>query len=147
MITYTFDISPERIKDAEKALAALLPLLHKRSKVVHVQAAGDATPIAVPREALAIMIEVLRQMTHGGASALVPIDKELTTQQAADMLHVSRPFVIGLLGSGVIPSSKVGRHRRVKALDIVTYKQADELTRTARLDELTAEAQRLGLGH
>ena len=147
MITYTLDISPERMKDAEKALTALLPLLRKRSKVVHVQAAGNATPIAVPREALAIMIEVLRQMSNGGASALVPMDEELTTQQAADMLHVSRPFVIGLLDSGVIPSRKVGKHRRVKALDLVMYKQADELTRKTRLDELTAEAQRLGLGY
>lgn len=147
MITFTLNASTKRIRDVETALAVLAPLVTKSAQFVHLQLEGREKSVAVPKEALAIVVEVLRQLSHGGTAALVSLDEELTTQQAADMLNVSRPYLIGLLDSGALPSRKVGKHRRVKALDVIRYKQADEQVRRARLDELTAEAQKLGLGY
>jgi excisionase family DNA binding protein len=147
MMTFSLNASTERIRDAEATLTALLPLVSKRSRYVYLQLEGSQQTITVPKDAINIVVEVLRQLSHGGSVALIQLDEELTTQQAADLLNVSRPYLIGLLDSGVLPSRKVGKHRRVKALDLITYKQADEQIRKARLDELTAEAQRLGLGY
>lgn len=147
MTTFTLNASAERVRDIEMALSALSPLVNKRGRYVHLQLESSGQSIAIPREAVKIVVAVLRQMTQGGTAALIPLDEELTTQQAADMLNVSRPYLIGLLDSGAIPSRKVGKHRRIKALDLIAYKQADTSLRQARLDELTAEAQRLGLGY
>jgi excisionase family DNA binding protein len=147
MTTFTLNASTERIRDVETALAVFAPLVSKRARFVHLQLEGREQSIALPKEAIAIVVEVLRQLSHGGTAALVSLDEDLTTQQAADMLNVSRPYLIGLSDSGALPSRKVGKHRRVKALDLIRYKQPDEQVRTARLDELTAEAQRLGLGY
>jgi excisionase family DNA binding protein len=147
MTTFTIDISPERARDAEVALRALLPFMNKRSKFIHMQLSGSAQSTAIPREAFTIVIDVLRHVAHGEPVAVVGLDTELSTQQAADILKVSRPYLIGLLDAGAIPSRKVGKHRRVKMADLITYQQAEEQTRKERLDELTAEAQRLGLGY
>jgi excisionase family DNA binding protein len=126
MMTFSLNASTERIRDAEATLTALLPLVSKRSRYVYLQLEGSQQTITVPKDAINIVVEVLRQLSHGGSVALIQLDEELTTQQAADLLNVSRPYLIGLLDSGVLPSRKVGKHRRVKALDLITYKQADE---------------------
>jgi excisionase family DNA binding protein len=147
MKTFTFATSSDSIVDAEKALTALLPLARKRGRYVHLQLMGSEQMIALSRETLTIVIEVLRQMTQGGATALVPLEEELSSQQAADILNVSRPYLIRLLDKGIIPSRKVGKHRRVLMNDLLAYKKSEENAQRVRLDELTAEAQRLGLGY
>lgn len=147
MTTFTFATSSDSIVDAEKALTALLPLARKRGRYVHFQLMGSEQMITLSRETLTIVIEVLRQMTQGGATALVPLEEELSSQQAADILNVSRPYLVRLLDKGVIPSRKVGKHRRVLMNDLLAYKKSEENAQRVRLDELTAEAQRLGLGY
>ena len=100
-------------------------------------------PVAVPRPAFDLLLEILREMGDGNAIAVVPIHAELTTQQAADLLNVSRPHLIQLLESfrfGTWAST-------VRAADVFAYKRRDDAARGAALDELAAEAQKHGLGY
>ena len=147
MVTITLNSSPERAHDAEQALKALLPLVKRKGRVVNLRSARGAETIELPREMLDVFLAMLRNVADGNSIAIMPLQAELTTQQAATMLNVSRPFLVGMLDAGTIPSRKVGTHRRVRLADVIAYQQADQLQRIKRLDELTAEAQRLGLGY
>jgi len=141
--------SAKTAEEAKTALRALAPVSRKRVRAVQVRSEGEpgAVSVTVPREAFDLFLEILGQMANGNAVTIVPVHAELTTQQAAELLNVSRPFLVKLLREGKIPSRKVGAHRRVRAEDLVAYKQRDEARRKAILDELTAEAEKHGLGY
>ena len=86
-----------------------------------------------------LFLELLRHIGSGDAVTLVPIQQMLTTQQAADLLNMSRPYLIRLIEKGDIPHSMVGRHRRLKAEDVFAYKAARDKTRSKAMDELIAD--------
>jgi excisionase family DNA binding protein len=86
-------------------------------------------------------------MASGNAVTIVPVHAELTTQQAAELLNVSRPFMVKLLEEGRMPFRLVGTRRRVRFEDLARFRQRDDEERSKVMDELTAEAQRLGLDY
>lgn len=83
-----------------------------------------------------LLMELLRHVGRGDAVTLVPVGQQLTTQQAADILNVSRPFLIGLLEKNEIPFELVGRHRRIRAADLFAYKEKRDARRSEALSEL-----------
>ena len=87
------------------------------------------------------------QMVQGNAGILLPVHSELTSQQAADLLNVARPFLIERLNQGEIPFRKVGIHRRIRLHALMGYQQAIDQQRVTVLDELSAQAQVLGMGY
>ncbi len=104
-------------------------------------------PIELPAGAVALLVDILDTMASGRGVTLIPENVELTTVQAADVLKVSRPFLIKLLEEGRIPYRKVGQHRRIRMDDVIAYKTAIDREREAILDELAAEAQEMNMGY
>lgn len=140
---------PEAAEEAKALLRFLESVPRpKAGPVVTVQSeGGGARTVTLPRKAFELFLEILGHMANGNAVTIVPVHAELTTQEAADILNVSRPFLIGLLKSGRIPFRPVGAHRRIRFNDLMKYKERDDAERRAIADELAAEAQRLGLGY
>jgi excisionase family DNA binding protein len=106
----------------------------------------DYEMVVVPKEALRLFVDLLNHMAEGNIVTLFPIHAELTTQEAADLINVSRPFLVKQLEEGKIPFTKPGKHRRVKFQDLMAYKSRVDSLRDLALDELVAIDQELGLG-
>lgn len=103
--------------------------------------------LVLPTSAARLLAQILTAMAEGDQIAVTQIQRELTTQQAADLLNVSRPFLVQLLETGEIPFHKVGAHRRVVYEDVVRYKDEIRARRRRALQELTAQAQELDMGY
>jgi excisionase family DNA binding protein len=106
---------------------------------------GSQDPLVVPRLTVIMLAQVLDALSKGRGVQIIPKDAELTTQQAADLLNVSRPYLIGLLESGRIPFRKVNRHRRITFEALMQYKRHDDLKRRAAADDLAQLSQELGI--
>jgi excisionase family DNA binding protein len=106
--------------------------------------AGDDV-LVVPREATVLLAKILGVLALGEGVNVTPDSAELTTQQAADFLNVSRPYLIKLLESGKIPFRLVGTHRRIRFRDLHDYRSRDDLARRRAADDLTELTQELGL--
>ncbi|PSB09811.1 DNA-binding protein [Pleurocapsa sp. CCALA 161] len=106
---------------------------------------GQQESLLIPAVAYELLIDILSQISQGNAVTLVPVQAELSTQQAANLLNVSRPYLIKLLESSEIPHRKVGKHRRILAQDLYEYKANIDAKRSQSLDELTALSEELDL--
>lgn len=126
-----------------------LSSLKKRDRIKIVVRAGDdeSSAIELPRAAVNLLARILTEMAEGNAVTLIPIHAELTTQQAASMLGVSRPFLIQQMEAKKIPFRKIGTHRRIRFKDVMDYKHRIDADREKVLDQLAAEAQELKMGY
>lgn len=121
--------------------------LAHRPVEVHIQEGDHTEVVVLPASTLPLLNHILEYMAQGSSVSVLPSESELTTQQAADLLNVSRPFLIGLLEQGEIPFRKVGKHRRMLLSDVLSYKRRNIRERLSALEELEAQAQELGLGY
>ena len=124
-------------RDSGRALSALT----KRDLRVHIPETNE--DITLPAPAVRLLVDLLSEMAEGNAVALIPIHAELTTQQAADLLGVSRPFLIKLLEIGRLPFRKVGTHRRILFKDVAAYKRELDRKRQSNFDRLATQARNL----
>ncbi|MEU9286407.1 helix-turn-helix domain-containing protein [Streptomyces sp. NPDC048275] len=142
---------PDGLEEAEAAARALRHVKkylaeHEGEDMITATAeGGEKEELLLPRGAVELLATVLAHMAAGRAVSVVPAHAELTTQQAADLLNVSRPFLIGLLNSGEIEYRTVGTHRRVRAESLLDYRRRDDQARREAADELTALNQEMGL--
>lgn len=136
----------QQAKDASRRLAAHLQE-HRSFQVQLSKGDGPSEAVELPAAASRLLVDVLTQMGQGNTVTITPVSAELTTQQAADLLNVSRPYLIGLLTEGQIPFRMVGTHRRILFHDLMEYKKCNDEARMRTLDELAAQAQELNMGY
>ena len=108
---------------------------------------GTTGEMKVPASAVRLLFAALSQMACGQGISLLPLDAELRTQEAADLLNVSRPYLVGLLERGEMPFRLVGNQRRVRLRDVMSYKARSDIDRRAALDELARLGQEMGVGY
>jgi len=106
---------------------------------------GTSKTVALPARLGRFVLEALSEVANGNAVRLLQIRRELTTHEAAELLNVSRTFLIGLLEKGVMPFRLVGSHRRIALIDLLAYKEKTDAQRKEALDAIAAEAQELKL--
>lgn len=138
----------QEAKLAQESSRRLSSLIGKDRVRVLIPGEGRrALPIELPKGAVNLLARILTEMAAGNAVALIPIQAELTTQQAASILGVSRPFLIRQMEAKKIPFRKIGTHRRIRFRDVLDYKRRIDADRERVLDQLAAEAQELKMGY
>jgi excisionase family DNA binding protein len=131
-------------KTARRALERSEPL--DKTLRVQIEAAGqEATTLDLPPVVTRLLMDVLEETAAGKAVSLVAVEADVTTQQAAAILNVSRPFVVGLIDKGLLPARMVGNQRRLPLRDVLAYKTENRAKRRKALDEMAALDQELGL--
>lgn len=145
--------SKEEIELAKAAQRSLVSALdHSRAVNIAIIEDGieklDDSPILkLPPKVLRLFADLLGSLAQGKAVSVIPKELDITTQEAAMFLNVSRPYFVRLLEEGKIPFHKVGTHRRVRFEDVVQYREARRKRSQEALQELTDQAQELGLGY
>lgn len=133
--------------ESSRQLAAFLSTKLETQRIELVGETQHREIVELPTFALRLLGEILSELALGNAVRVVPIHAELTTQEGADILNVSRPHLIKLLDEGALPHTKTGRHRRIKFADLMAYKEQRDDASRAAMDELAAQAQALGMGY
>lgn len=148
-LTQTMPTSEEMAlaRESGRALSAYLQMRSQTQQIEILDDQGETHAVRIPVSALRLLVSVLSEIGDGNAVSIIPIHAELTTQEAADALNVSRPYLIQLLEKGDIPYHKTGTHRRVRYQDVMTYKERVDSERRKSLDALAAQAQELGMGY
>ncbi len=131
----------------QRALAALLSTQFETQRIQIFDKKNKAHTVELPTSALRLLVDILAELADGNAVKVVPIHAELTTQEAADMLKVSRPHLVKLLELGALPFHKAGKHRRVRFADLMAYKAVQKQRSVAAMEELAAQALALQMGY
>ncbi len=122
-------------------------LLKKHAPVVKIKVQHEDKYMEIPPKAFSLLYDILSNMALGKSITLIPSDTEISTQQAADMLNVSRPHIVKLLEDGIIPYKKVGSHRRIQLKDLMKYERVLQEAREKQMAFLAKQAQALNLGY
>ncbi|OQS10867.1 DNA-binding protein [Chromobacterium violaceum] len=134
-------------RESSRQLSQFLTQHQDAQAILLQDEAGTHETVKVPTTVFRLLIDILAEMAQGNAVSLIPIHAELTTQEAADLLNISRPHLVKLLDEQTIPFHKVGTHRRVRYQDVAGYKQRQQQKRLETLEELAAQAQELDMGY
>ena len=148
MATTKHDIIEPRkseVSIAQKTGMALASRLQKGKSSLEFRDAETGETLTLPPSAERALLQVLEEMGRGRAIAVTTVGAELSTQQAADILNVSRPYVAKLVDNGALPAHKVGPQRRLLLSDVLAYKKATYIKQLRAMDELTALSEELGL--
>lgn len=137
--------NPEDSDLARVSAHELSALLDKLPEADKARIRLDDHDLILPRQAIALLRDILSEMAQGNAVTIVPTHAEMTTQEAANILNVSRPYLVKLLEEGKIPHHKINKHRRIRFEDLMQYKQQQDAESVAALDELARQAQELGM--
>jgi excisionase family DNA binding protein len=134
-------VLPPRDAEALTAIEAILDAKHESLSLVTV----DGNEVVLPEELRSVLTRVVTSMRRGQAITLAPHAMRLTTQQAADLLGVSRPTLIKLLENGKIPYETPNRHRRIRLIDLLNFQATRRSERRQAVKDLSQEAQDLGI--
>lgn len=146
LTTRTLKLTPEEVEQARQTLSVFSESDSLLSQVMIQLTVEDSTQsVELPQSISLLLHELLTTLAEGHGIVVMPENTDLTTAQAADILNVSRPFLVGLLESGEIPFHKVGTHRRVNLEDVLAYKDQYLQKSRERMDELSALSQDDGL--
>lgn len=118
-----------------------------RTKGVKIKLEETGEQITIPETAFSILVEVLSNMSEGKSLTILTAETELSTQKAAEILKVSRPHLVKLLETGILPFRKVGSHRRILLYDLIKYDEKLKNNREKQLTFLAKQAQELNLGY
>ena len=140
--------TPQEIEQAKDSSRTLSKYANAERVQLSIRGSnGEADELILPGHVLQILLDVLAEMAKGNAIGLMPMNQELSTQEAATLLNVSRPFLVGLLEKGEIAFRKVGAHRRVYLSDVMAYKENVDQQRRQTLDQLAALSQKEKMGY
>ncbi|KQQ78683.1 DNA-binding protein [Xanthomonas sp. Leaf131] len=131
----------------QRALAAYLATSFDTQRIQIFDEQNQAHQVELPTSALRLLMDILAELADGNAVQVVPIHAELTTQEAADLLNVSRPHMVKLMEDGALAFHRTGRHRRVRFADLMQFKRERERASEQAMQELTRQAQALEMGY
>lgn len=131
----------------QRALAAYLATGFETQLIQIFDDRKQAHQVELPTSALRLLVDILAELADGNAVKVVPVHAELTTQEAADLLNVSRPHLVKMLEEGVLPFQRTGKHRRVKFADLMQYKDVRDKASADAMAELTRQSQDLRMGY
>jgi len=137
----------QEAEEAKITSRALSKYAHNERLHLKIASNNESEDLILPGYAINLLLAMLTEMSKGNAITVMPIHAELSTQETAELLNVSRPHLVDLLEQGKIPFRKVGTHRRILANDVFDYKQRIDEARFKALDDLAAQAQELGMGY
>lgn len=132
---------------SQRELAAFLSTQFETQRIEIFDKENKAHAVELPTSALRLLVDILGELAIGNAVKIVPIHAELTSQEAADLLNVSRPHLVKLLEAGELPFHKTGRHRRVLFSDLMAFKQRRDEASQDAMEELARQAQELRMGY
>lgn len=140
--------TPEPMTASEserETLRRIEELLQDQPKATSLLINASGETVDVPETLQRLLLQAVQHLAQDEAVSVVPVERELTTQRAADLLNVSRPFLIQLLQRGEIPHTRVGTHRRIRFVDLIEYKRQRDEDRRAGLRRITRLSQKMGL--